>query len=154
MGCERVDDTTHWTDIFTPLKTEYDDTDTNPSGDEVSIGDDDGLGSTCYSYPSLAINVDNDIASDGSCGDGDSDYRCDDGQCCSDSGFCGPDYDGVGYVNYGVGYFSDAEEAHATYCTDDRLGDWRIDDEECNDQSGANKIALLLGQMSLLALAT
>ena len=35
-GCERVDDDTHWTDIFMPLKTEYDDTDTNPSGDEVN----------------------------------------------------------------------------------------------------------------------
>ena len=36
-GCERVDDSTHWTDIFMPLKTEYDDTDTDPSGDEVEF---------------------------------------------------------------------------------------------------------------------
>merc|ERR1712083_705202 len=141
-GCERVDDDTHWTDIFMPMKTEYDDTDTNPTGDEVTIDDDvaDQLDSaTCYMYPELAINIGNDIDSVGSCGDGDGDYRCDDGQCCSDSGYCGPEWNGLNYVNYDStsdGSYASATEAFAAYCPDTRLGDWRMDD--C---SGANRLS-------------
>jgi len=135
-GCERVDESTHWTDIFMPLKTDYDDTDTNPTGDEVSIGNDaaENLESaTCYSSPELAINRENDFDTDGGrCGNGDGDYRCDDGQCCSAAGYCGPDWNGQAYINYDStsnGYYSSSVEAFATYCPDNRLGDWRIDDD-------------------------
>ena len=120
---------------------------------------------TCYVYPELAINIDNDIDSVGSCGDGgalisgplwsvllsinfafanswkypDGDYRCDDGQCCSDSGYCGPEWNGLNYVNYDStsdGSYDSAAAAFAAYCPDARLGDWRMDD--C---SGANRLS-------------
>lgn len=56
---------------------------------QVTIGEDvaeDLESATCYMYPALAINVDNDISTDGRCGTGANDNRCDDGQCCSAAG--------------------------------------------------------------------
>ena len=57
-------------------------------------------------------------------------YRCDDGHCCSSLGYCGPDFDGVGYVNYDEpnvngGYYLTAQAAYAAYCNNAQ-GGWRV----------------------------
>jgi len=131
-GCVRVDDTTHWTSIFGELKTEYDDTDTVVDNDIVVTVDPDEEADTtgCFQVEALAINIDNEIATDGTCGSDAGSNRCDDGQCCSAAGYCGPDYDGTGYLNYDSTdpYYDSAETAFAAYCTN-ALGNWRIVDD-------------------------
>merc|ERR1719204_1985598 len=131
-GCSRVDDTTHWTTIFGDLKTEYDSTDTDPSNNNpVVTADPDEEANTegCWLNSDLAINLENGIAPLGNCGSGSDDYRCDDGMCCSSSGYCGPDFDGTGYVNYGDNnnYYASSDAAFADYCTNP-FGDWRLAD--------------------------
>jgi len=133
-GCIRVDDTTHWTTIFGDLKTEYDSTDTDPNNNNPVVTADpvieDENTEGCWLNSDLAINLDNEISANGVCGSGANDNRCDDGMCCSEAGYCGPDFDGTGYVDYGNGYYASADAAFAAYCTNP-LGDWRLDD--CSD---------------------
>ena len=128
-GCVRVDDTTHWTPIFDPRKEDYDESDVTAAedGDVVSETVKD---TTCWSDESLAINLDKGVSpdNDGVCGV-DS-YRCDTGHCCSSAGYCGPDFDGSGYIDWGSAsdgsvYYTNAADAYAAYCTN-AVGDWRV----------------------------
>ena len=74
----------------------------------------------------LAINLDANISDIGVCGNGADSHRCDEGQCCSKTGYCGPEYDGTGWINYDEdGYYASGEEALAAHCTNP-LGDWRV----------------------------
>ena len=43
--------------------------------------------------------IDRSVDNGGVCGSS-TQYRCDDGQCCSQYGYCGPEYDGSGYIDY------------------------------------------------------
>ena len=126
-GCVRVDDATHWTSIMGTIKTEYDQSDTVSDNTNVVTADkDDIVDTTCYMDESLAINLGNTISNVGVCGNGADSQRCDDGQCCSSAGYCGPENDGDGWVNYDKGgYYATEDEAFATYCTNP-LGDWRV----------------------------
>lgn len=148
-GCIRVDDTTHWTTIFGDLKTDYDSTDTDPVDPDTDTdtdtntdtdpspvvtadADEEADSTGCYENPDLAINLANDISNLGSCGADADSNRCDDGMCCSSSGYCGPDYDGTGYLNYGSEdqYYASSDAAFEAYCANAQ-GDWRIVD--CDD---------------------
>ena len=53
-------------------------------------------------------------------------YGSDDGQCCSHTGYCGPEYDEIGWINYDKdGYYTTEEDALAAHCTDP-LGDCKV----------------------------
>merc|ERR1712113_892898 len=104
---------------------------------------------TCYEHESLAINLENSISIAGTCGNGPNDNRCDDGQCCSSAGFCGPEIDGydsdgnIQYIDWdsasdGSLYYSSESAAFDAYCVDP-LGDWRIDEtNSCVDDNNNN----------------
>jgi len=81
---------------------------------------------TCWADESLAINLDTDVRSDGVC----TENRCDTGYCCSANGYCGPEFNGIGYIDYGSNsdgsvLYSDASTAFASYCVNS-IGDWRV----------------------------
>jgi len=107
-GCQRVDDVTHWTTNFGELL----DTDGDWSDDNEHVVTEDPEeidpivdgNVVCYANPSMAINLDNEVDNNGACGSGPGDYRCDDGSCCGQYGFCG---------------------TTAEYC-DNAQGDWRV----------------------------
>ena len=156
-ACQRVNEQTHWTNIFGSLKLDYtddekagnrntqstggngdddDDTNTGDDDDDTTTGgddDDDNDGTWCPN-PN-APNFNGDISNDGRCGDGNCvNCRCDDEQCCSASGYCGPDFAGYNsvtgealYYYYGSDqtYYASKEEAYSDYCTNN-LGDWRL----------------------------
>merc|ERR1719242_1573282 len=115
-GCVRADEVSHWTTIFGEIDTNYDYTDnehevvTDPDPvDPVVDGN-----TVCYSNPSMAINLDAEIGTSGACGTGPNDYRCDDGSCCGEYGFCGT-----------------TDE----YCNN-ALADWRV--TACDDSSSTS----------------
>ena len=156
--CVRVDDTTHWTTIFGDIKDGYTDEDANGGAttvddattddiitvDETDITEsiEDATDALCLSDD--AVNVDGSIMDDGTCGNQceDSDNcRCDDGQCCSEHGYCGPEIGGYDdddnpyYVYYENGIatrWNSSSEAIAAYC-DNNQGDWRL--YSCEDTS-------------------
>ena len=68
---------------------------------------------------------------------------------------CGPDYNGEGYVNYDLdpdGYYDSASEAFATYCPDNRLGDWRIDDN-CHSSDATRLSIVAAVQIAVVGMA-
>merc|ERR1719150_2416963 len=118
-GWVRVDEVSHWTPIFGEIDTNYDYTDneyehnvvTNPDNTNGNTNDN----TVCYSNPSMAINLDAEIDTDGQCGNGANDYRCDDGSCCSQSGYCGATDD---------------------FCNANSVADWRV--TACSDSSSTS----------------
>jgi len=111
------------------LKTEYDANDVTAAetGDVVSESVKD---TTCWVDLSLAINLEKGVSPDNQGVCGVDSYRCDTGMCCSSSGFCGPEFNGIGYINWdaasdGSVYYANADDAFAAYCTD-AVGDWRV----------------------------
>merc|ERR1719445_325520 len=63
----------------------------------------------------MAINLDAEIDTNGQCGNGANDYRCDDGSCCSQSGYCGATDD---------------------FCNANSVADWRV--TACSDSSSTS----------------
>lgn len=134
-----MDSTTHWTTIFGDLKTDYDESDAVSDNDNVITDDEDeDEYTTCYENENLAINLENGISNVGACGDGADDNRCDDGQCCSEAGYCGPEYDGTGWINYDTdpdSYYGTEDEAFEAYCSNPK-GDWRV--VRCSEEPSEN----------------
>eukprot|EP01083_Nonionella_stella_P211228 763957_1 len=138
-GCIRVDDTTHWTTIFGDLQTDYDQT-----SNGIERKNNEILNVPCYIDQSLAINLNNEISPDGTCGNGVNDYRCDDGFCCSQSGYCGPEWDGIGYLNFETnGYFESKNDAFDAYCVN-VIGDWRVNTCANNANASVQNNSMML----------
>merc|ERR1711971_964013 len=104
---QRVDDTTHFTTIYGDINTDNDwsDIDQPVVTEDPAIVDPIVDGNTvCYSNPSMAINLENEIDTNGACGNGADAFRCDDGSCCGQYGYCG---------------------TTSEYC-DNAVADWRV----------------------------
>jgi len=141
-NCVRVDTTTHFTTIFGTLKTSYLTEDYYGSGG--SIGNTTTTQSSATVKTTVAVNVSDDtyctnpnapdldhpITNSGVC---NATYRCDDGQCCSSYGFCGPELAGYNgstplYYNYNDAnstYWINSSAAVDAYCNNNQ-GDWRL----------------------------
>lgn len=171
-NCVRVDETTHFTTIFGTLKTSYITEDYYGSGTitsnatttqsssvktTVSV---DVLDDT-YCTNSYAPRLNASISNVGLCNNAS--YRCDDGQCCSKHGFCGPElagYDNVtGQALYwyysGDGtrtYYSNSSQAIDDYCNAN-TGDWRLVKCSTLDNIG-NNYKLSLSIFIILIIST
>eukprot|EP01118_Nematostelium_gracile_P010120 TRINITY_DN3461_c0_g1_i1.p1 TRINITY_DN3461_c0_g1~~TRINITY_DN3461_c0_g1_i1.p1 ORF type:complete len:511 (+),score=89.07 TRINITY_DN3461_c0_g1_i1:39-1535(+) len=77
----------------------------------------------CYSDPSKAVKLSARQVNSGSCSAGD--VRCNDNQCCSKFGFCGPLKSGDGTYKNDEGQTISESDAFNLYCTEN-TGDWRV----------------------------
>jgi len=109
-GCRRVNENTHFSASFGAVNTNYNSISTVTSSSSsnggvstVSETPNSVNHNVCYLNPYKAINVNHEISLLGRCGNGNNDYRCDDGSCCSQYGYCG---------------------SSAGYCAN-AIGDWR-----------------------------
>jgi len=106
-GCRRVNENTHFSASFGAVNTNYNSISTVTSSSSsnggvstVSETPNSVNHNVCYLNPYKAINVNHEISLLGRCGNGNNDYRCDDGSCCSQYGYCGSS---AGYCSNAIG---------------------------------------------------